>query len=244
METNSRDLKELKEWLNSIQDQPLEAMDDFFTARIDGYDEHMLSHWSEDYPLIASHLSEDARKVLDLGCGTGLELRAVFDRFPKIHVTGIDLSWTMLKKLAMKYPDQHITLRCEDYFTAELDKESYDAVISFESLHHFKPEKKRGLYTKLYGALKKGGIFLLCDYFAWNEEHEELLMDECEKLRKKWKVEEDVFVHFDTPLTPEHEMELLQEAGFDCTYEECVEAGLIIAVKADLTRDLVTCPKN
>lgn len=232
MDNIEQKLADLKAWLESIKDQPLEEMDAFFTARIDGYDEHMLEHWEADYPLIAQNLPEGVKEILDLGCGTGLELDAVFEKFPEVHVTGVDLSWTMLMQLIQKYADKHISMRCEDYFAAELDPEEYDAVISFESLHHFKPEKKLGLYSKLYQALKPGGVFVLCDYFAWNQEHEDLLMDTCAQLRARWDIAEDVFVHFDTPLTPEHEMEILEQAGFTCTYTECVDAGLIVAKKA------------
>ena len=42
---------------------------------------------------------------------------------------------------------------------------------------------------------------------------------------------EDEFMHFDTPLTPEHEMQALQKAGFECEFSWCVDAGLIIAKK-------------
>lgn len=224
-------LKELTDWLNSIQDEPIEEMDAFFTKRVSGYDEHMLSHWQEDYPLLAEQLPAQANEILDLGCGTGLEMEAIYQRFPNMHITGIDLSESMLAQLQRKFPDKSLTLRLEDYFAADLGETCYDAVVSFESLHHFKPEKKRLLYEKLYRALRPGGVFVLCDYFAWNQEHEDLLMAECERRRRVWQVPEDVYVHFDTPLTPEHEIAILEAAGFLCRYTECKEAGLIVAVK-------------
>ncbi|WP_051594032.1 hypothetical protein [Butyrivibrio sp. AE3003] len=60
----------------------LEKMDDFFTARANGYDEHMKSNIvgaSAFYKYTASLLpTEKKAKVLDLGCGTGLELEEFF----------------------------------------------------------------------------------------------------------------------------------------------------------------------
>ena len=53
----------------------LEKMGAFFDARLDGYDEHMLTDIEgagEFYPFTASLLPEG--NILDLGCGTGLEL--------------------------------------------------------------------------------------------------------------------------------------------------------------------------
>ena len=66
-------MSDLRAWLKSQEDAPLEAMSDFFTARLDSYEAHM-AHWREDYRRFASLFPENARDVLDLGCGTGLEL--------------------------------------------------------------------------------------------------------------------------------------------------------------------------
>ena len=64
----------------------LETMSDFFTARVDGYDEHMLRDvegCKEGYPLMASLIPTNTRRLLDLGCGTGLELDEIFKLYPK-----------------------------------------------------------------------------------------------------------------------------------------------------------------
>ena len=55
---------------------PLEEMNDFFTARIEEYEAHM-SLWDEAYTVFAGYLPLHCEKILDLGCGTGLELEAV-----------------------------------------------------------------------------------------------------------------------------------------------------------------------
>ena len=71
----------------------IEEMSAFFAARVEGYDEHMLNDvvgCREGYARLAQALPADARDVLDLGCGTGLELDALFARFPDLRVTGID----------------------------------------------------------------------------------------------------------------------------------------------------------
>ena len=67
----------------------LEKMDDFFAARIDGYDEHMkrdIEGASGFYAYTASLLpSAEGSRVLDLGCGTGLELEEYFALNPGRH---------------------------------------------------------------------------------------------------------------------------------------------------------------
>ena len=87
-------------------------------------------------------------------------------------------------------------------------------MISFESLHHFLLERKRALYRKIYESLKAGGIFLLGDYIAGCDEEETLLRGVYLEKRKQSGIPDERFVHFDIPLTLEHETELIQDAGF------------------------------
>lgn len=203
----------LKQWLKDTEDEPLEEMTEFFGARIDGYEEHM-GHWKKSYERMGRMIPAESGKLLDLGCGTGLELDEIFKRRPDIQVTGIDLSHEMLQVLRKKYPEGKLELIQGDYFAEPLGEERYDVVISFETLHHFKPEKKLGLYEKVCRSLKAGGFYLEADYMADDEEWERVLMEECERRRKKWGIPGDVFVHFDTPLTAEHQKQLLEKAEF------------------------------
>ncbi len=113
--------------------------------------------------------------------------------------------------------------------------EAFDTAISFESLHHFQPAKKEGLFRKLYQALKPGGLYLECDYIACCAQEERLLMDVCAQKRAREGIPEGLFVHFDTPLTLEHETELLERAGFQAVEAlACFDgATLIQARKAE-----------
>ena len=85
----------------------LEKMSDFFEKRLDTYDEHMMNNIEsarEFYPFTADHLPKRENcTVLDLGCGTGLELGEYFNINPTAHVTGIDLSKGMLDALKNKF---------------------------------------------------------------------------------------------------------------------------------------------
>lgn len=209
----NRYMRDLRAWLEETKNTPLEEMSAFFAARVSGYEEHM-SVWHEDYARFAAPLPPNCKRILDLGCGTGLELESVFERFPYAEITGVDLSREMLCKLSEKYPDKALHLICGDYFSTPFGENRYDAVISFESLHHFTPIQKSALFRKIYAALKTGGVFLECDYIACCEEEETLLSCECARRRAAAGVADDVFVHFDTPLTAEHETALLQNAGF------------------------------
>ena len=216
----------------------LEKMSDFFEKRLDGYDEHMLNAIEsarEFYPYTAGLLpNTDPCRVLDLGCGTGLELEYYFKINPNARVTGIDLSCGMLEALKEKLPNQTITLIQGSYFDVPFGENSYDAAVSVESLHHFTKEEKLPLYAKLCRALKVGGSFILTDYFARTPEEETLHRENYLKLKKEAGITDGDFYHYDTPLTVAHETEALLEGGF-ASVEVLCNWGATYTLRANRT---------
>lgn len=196
----------------------LERMDMFFENRITGYDEHMLTNIegaAEFYKFTAEQLPMKSKsEVLDLGCGTGLELKEYFSLNPHAHITGIDLSKSMLSALAAKFPDKELNLINDSYFDVPLEKGKYTAAVSVESLHHFTEEQKLSLYKKLFCALKNDGYFILTDYFAETELLEKEYFENLQRLKEEQNITDDEFYHYDTPLTVEHEIQILKEGGF------------------------------
>ena len=232
MESTEKYLQDLKQWLQDTSDSPLEEMSDFFTKRLDDYEEHM-SIWEQSYQIFAESLPSKCKNILDLGCGTGLELDKIWQKNPDIEVIGVDLCQSMLDKLLEKHSDKRLTIVCQDYFRYDFGCDKWDAVISFESLHHFLPERKKVLYQKIYNGLKHGGAFILGDYIACCNEEEELLRSVYLKKRKQFAIPDNSFVHFDIPLTLEHESELLQNVGFVIEKVLDGNATIIIAKKED-----------
>ena len=195
----------------------LEKMDAFFEARLVGYDDHMrtaIEGAEEFYPFTARQLPEDAAHILDLGCGTGLELEYYAAINPGCAVTGIDLSAGMLAALRAKFPNQALTLIQGSYFDVPLGTGCFDAAVSVESLHHFTKEEKIPLYTRLRAALKPGGHFILTDYFAPDDAYEAFYRGELLRLKAEQGILDGDFYHYDTPLTVAHETQALLAAGF------------------------------
>lgn len=63
-------------------------------------------------------------------------------------------------------------------------------------------------------ALKAGGYLILTDFFAASDEEEMRCRQELDRLKREQGFTNQEFCHYDTPLTVEHEMQALQEAGF------------------------------
>ncbi len=196
----------------------LEKMDDFFNNRIDSYEEHqlnMIDSAKEFYPFTAKHLPMDKNvSILDLGCGTGLELGYYFELNPTARITGIDMAEALLSALKKKYVDKKLTILQGSYFDIPFGKNCYDAVVSVESLHHFTQKEKIPLYTKIFQSLLVNGYFLLTDYFALSDDQEAFFRQKLLRLKLEQGIRDNKLYHYDTPLTVEHEIQALQMAGF------------------------------
>ena len=213
----------------------LEKMADFFENRLDGYDEHMMTNIEaadEFYPFTAKRLpTTENCHILDLGCGTGLELQEYYLLNPSAKVTGVDLSQGMLAELKRKFAGKDITLILGSYFDVPFGENVFDAAVSVESLHHFTKEEKVPLYTKLKRALKDGGYFVLTDYLSLSDEEEQMHRQNLSELKTEQGISDDAFYHYDTPLTVKHETEALLEAGFS-SVEVLKNWGATYTIKA------------
>lgn len=195
----------------------IEKMSDFFTARVDGYDEHMFNNvegCQDGYVKMAELLPQDVEQLLDLGCGTGLELDEIFKRYPYIKVTGIDLTQAMLDKLKEKHPDKNMVLINGSYFDYDFGVYKYDTAISFQTMHHFSHEDKIKLYSNIVTALREGGQYIECDYMLEKQEDEDYYFSENKRIRKENGIKDGEFYHYDTPCTIINQINMLLKAGF------------------------------
>ena len=65
-------LEDLKNWLCEIESAPLEEMGAFFRKRLPDYEARMTKFWGEDYKQFARAVPQSAKRILDLGCGSGI----------------------------------------------------------------------------------------------------------------------------------------------------------------------------
>ena len=191
-----------------------------------------IEYASEFYPFTAKQLpTAENCCILDLGCGTGLELEEYYPLNPSAKITGVDLSQGMLSALKKKFADKDITLICGSYFDVHFGMSLFDSAVSVESLHHFTKAEKVPLYAKLHRALKDGGYFVLTDYFSLTDEEEQMHRQNLSELKTEQGISDDAFYHYDTPLTVKHETEALLEAGFS-SVEVLKNWGATYTIKA------------
>ncbi|MBW9172796.1 class I SAM-dependent methyltransferase [Clostridium estertheticum] len=197
----------------------LEEMSSFFNNRADWYEEHMMNNvdGADKYYIETAKLIPkiNGLKVLDLGCGTGLELDEIFKKNPTVMVTGVDLAKDMIEKIKLKHSDKlnQLNLIVDSYFSYDMGESVFDVALSVETLHHFNHEEKTKLYTKIFKSLKPNGFYVETDYTAPNQDYEDFHFNENKRIRSELGIT-DGFYHYDTPCTVENQIQMLYNVGF------------------------------
>jgi tRNA (cmo5U34)-methyltransferase len=99
-----------------------------------------------------------ARRLLELGTGTGITTRRVLARHPGAQLTGVDSSPEMLA--AADLPDADLR---EQDLRDPLPDGPFDLVFSALAVHHLDAEGKADLFERVGAALAPGGRFVLAD---------------------------------------------------------------------------------
>ena len=210
--------------------------EEIYNIRASGYDEHMrgvVKDFDKYYQILSSAIesTNEQVKILDLGCGTGAELKDILAKCPNALITCVDISEEMLKLLQHKYINKHeqLTIVHASYETIEMGSAMYDYALCAMCLHHYPYERKVRLLKKVYKSLKCGGVYIEGDFIATPQEEKEELV-KYNKLLEEHKEIEYGDYDVDAPTCIATEINILTEAGFsraDIIYKEEKQAVLV-----------------
>lgn len=195
----------------------IEKMKDFFNKRAASYDNHMKSN-VKDFNSFYSHIATEIKEtdqpisILDIGCGTGLELEYIFQKTPHTKVSCLDLSEQMLDRLKEKYSSKkdQIETRVGSYLEKTFAENKYDYIVSVMTLHHLRYNDKLKLYKKIFKALKDNGKYIEGDYIVDKTKEQSILKKA--KENNDYKTNGDY--HLDLPFSIETQKQILAESGF------------------------------
>ncbi|MCS6989886.1 MAG: methyltransferase domain-containing protein [Chloroherpetonaceae bacterium] len=112
----------------------------------------------------ANAIPAEAKRILDLGCGTGTATRAIASRLPQAQVVGVDLSPYMV--FAARLKAQSIPNASFIHANAEelpFEDESFDAVTASLLFHETPLDAALRIMTEARRVLKPNGKFVVFD---------------------------------------------------------------------------------
>jgi L-threonylcarbamoyladenylate synthase len=158
-----------------------------------------------------------AKRILELGTGTGETARRLLVRHRAATLVGIDESGEMLGSARDLLPTERTQLRVAR-IQDELPEGPFDLVASALCVHHLDPGEKAVLFERVHAALEPGGRFVLADV---------VVPDDPADARTP------LTPGFDKPSTLSDQLQWLADAGFEATVS-WAEGDLAVIV-ADAT---------
>ncbi len=219
-----------------------------FNSSIDYYDDWMrkaLPNYEDIYKtaLELIHFQPAVPiDVLDLGAGTGLFSKHVFEKYPNARFLLYDLADKMIDvaKNRFRSHPQQFEFFIGDYRTLRISRE-FDLVISSLSVHHLDDNDKKLLFRSVYDVLRKPGIFINIDQIRgdtpylqdlyWNHWLDQVKRAESSEKRIQESI--DRRKNYDRDSLLKDQLQWLLEAGFmnvDCVYKNFF-VGVFFAMK-------------
>ena len=160
--------------------------------------------------------------ILDLGAGTGLLTKFLFERYPEAEFKLIDMAEEMLKVAEKRFKEhENFKYIIADY-TKYPFKDSYDNIVSSLSIHHLEDIDKQKLYNKVYNALNEEGVFINADQVIGSSVNvdkdyqrkriEKINEFNLSEAQKNMVIER---IKFDKPATLENNLKWLRNCGFE-----------------------------
>ena len=104
-----------------------------------------------------------AKRVLDIGAGTGLFTKFIHTERNDLHFTLTDISMEMLAIAKERFAGLDNFEFGEYDFSAGPIEGKYDLIISALAIHHLEDGQKAKLYQYVFDALNDGGVFINAD---------------------------------------------------------------------------------
>jgi len=127
-----------------------------------------IPHRTEGEGVLLEFLPDPLHRVLDLGSGDGRLLALIKRAHSNVHAVAVDFSTPMIERLHARFRDDSSV----DVVAHDLDSPlpaslgHFDAVVSSFAIHHVSHERKRMLYSEVYGLLNTGGAFCNLEHVA------------------------------------------------------------------------------
>ena len=183
---------------------------------------------------------DNFKTIVDLGAGTGLLTKELYELYPNAHYVLIDIAKDMLKIAEERFNGlDNFEFMISDYIE-DIPVKDCDLISSALSIHHLEHSEKEVLYKNIYKKLDKNGCFINLDQFSgsskaindlynvwWHDYIDRSSISPEEKARGVERRK------LDKENTIEETVALLKNSGFkdvECIYH-FMKFGVVVAIK-------------
>ncbi|MBM3249187.1 MAG: class I SAM-dependent methyltransferase, partial [Candidatus Omnitrophica bacterium] len=130
--------------------------------------DYITSFIAVNYSLMADELAKlgdfEFGVAIDLACGLGDLAIEVAKRYPKLRITGIDISEKAVEKARERVKEEgsdNLDFEIGDVHKLSQEDNSVDLVVSHGGIHHWKDVSRA--FSEIYRIMKPGGLAYLSD---------------------------------------------------------------------------------
>jgi SAM-dependent methyltransferase len=124
-------------------------------------------HRSAGEATLLEEIPADVSRILDLGSGDGRLLALVLRARPDAVGVALDFSSHMRDRLETRFGAlSRVEIVTHDLERSLPDLGVFDAVVSSFAIHHLVHQRKRQLYSEIWGILNAGGVFCNLEHVA------------------------------------------------------------------------------
>jgi len=224
------DINKIQEQFNSVAQKYdnrrrylIPCFDDFYKSSIS-----LLKHYRDNF-----------KTIVDLGAGTGLLTKEMYELYPNAHYVLIDIANDMLKIAEERFKGLDNFEFMEHNYAEDIPVKNCDLICSALSIHHLENDEKEALYRNIYEKLDENGCFINLDLFNGETEtidnlyntwwYDYIIHSGMTVVKEAWMKSRELDKENTIPET----IKLLKNSGFrtvECIYS-FMKFGVVIAIK-------------
>ncbi|MFS8513237.1 MAG: class I SAM-dependent methyltransferase [Planifilum fulgidum] len=143
--------------------------------RWDRQQERYLPYREQSFEAMVQCVAEGVRgrgRILDLACGCGSVTERLLKKLPKLQVVGVDIDPVLLKIARGAFEgDERVRWMerdlCDPDWSADLEPESFDAVVTATALHWLEESVLLRVYRDVARLLRPGGCLSMRITCPW-----------------------------------------------------------------------------
>jgi SAM-dependent methyltransferase len=105
------------------------------------------------------------RRILEFGCGTGMNLGSLAASFPGAELSGCDISEESLRVAAKRHPGADLFVSGKE---GDTDRKPFDLVFVANVFHHIDPVKRGAVMAGLRRIMAAGGSLVVFEHNPYN----------------------------------------------------------------------------